>query len=274
MQAEHYGSKNLKRYLEDIIIKSPENTDRIIELFHDMGLYEMAESALKQKKDIERNDNVIHLLTKYDPDNIIGWLWDWETSFAFKDDSTGKNIIRLAADSEKAEYEKEVYSYFADHGPRCNAYKEYLTAIPPDYIRENKFIQDTLLTQITALMNSNENEKIEYIKSLLPSERLADIVTPIPTYTQSKGGCYIATCVYGSYNCPQVWTLRRFRDYTLSTTWYGRVFINCYYAVSPTLVKWFGEKKWFQIFWKKKLDLMVAKLNNKGVENTQYQDKY
>ncbi len=27
-----------------------------------------------------------------------------------------------------------------------------------------------------------------------------------------KNGCYIATCVYGSYDCPEVWTLRRFRD--------------------------------------------------------------
>ena len=27
----------------------------------------------------------------------------------------------------------------------------------------------------------------------------------------SSGGCYIATCVYGSYDCPEVWTLRRFR---------------------------------------------------------------
>ena len=27
-----------------------------------------------------------------------------------------------------------------------------------------------------------------------------------------KGGCYVATAVYGSYDCPQVWTLRRVRD--------------------------------------------------------------
>ena len=31
-------------------------------------------------------------------------------------------------------------------------------------------------------------------------------------------GCYVATCVYGSYDCPQVWTLRRFRDNTLAET--------------------------------------------------------
>lgn len=87
-------------------------------------------------------------------------------------------------------------------------------------------------------------------------------------------GCYIATCIYGSYDCPQVWTLRRFRDYTLDKTWYGRMFIKCYYVVSPALVKWFGAKKWFKKFWKSKLDMMVSDLNSKGVDNTYYHDKY
>ena len=89
-----------------------------------------------------------------------------------------------------------------------------------------------------------------------------------------NGACYIATCVYGSYDCPQVWTLRRFRDYTLDETWYGRLFIKCYYAISPTLVKWFGNTKWFRKFWKYKLDKMVADLNNNGVQDTYYNDKY
>lgn len=91
---------------------------------------------------------------------------------------------------------------------------------------------------------------------------------------KSSGGCYIATCVYGSYDCPQVWTLRRFRDFTLDGTWYGRTFIKCYYAISPALVKWFGETKWFKTFWKSKLDKMVANLNRKGVADTHYNDKY
>lgn len=91
---------------------------------------------------------------------------------------------------------------------------------------------------------------------------------------QNTKGCYIATCVYGSYDCPQVWTLRRFRDNILNTTWYGRIFIKCYYAISPTLVKWFGEQNWFRIFWKNRLDKMVNKLNERGVEDTQYNDRY
>lgn len=90
----------------------------------------------------------------------------------------------------------------------------------------------------------------------------------------NSGACYIATCVYGSYDCPEVWTLRRFRDHTLDEIWYGRLFIKCYYAISPTIVKWFGDTKWFRAFWKTHLDKMVYTLNNKGVENTSYTDKY
>lgn len=88
-----------------------------------------------------------------------------------------------------------------------------------------------------------------------------------------SGGCYVATAVYGSYDCPEVWTLRRFRDYTLAATWYGRAFISIYYAISPTIVKWFGHTEWFKTMWKRRLDCMVANLNRTGVENTPYKDK-
>lgn len=88
-----------------------------------------------------------------------------------------------------------------------------------------------------------------------------------------NNGCYIATSVYGSYDCPQVWTLRRYRDYNLAKTWYGRAFIKIYYAISPTLVKWFGNTTWFQNFWKNKLDRMVCNLKNKGYEDKPYNDK-
>lgn len=91
---------------------------------------------------------------------------------------------------------------------------------------------------------------------------------------EKKSGCYVATAVYGTYNCPQVWTLRRFRDDILDETWYGRAFIRTYYAISPTLVKWFGHTDWFKKMWRKPLDKMVASLQEKGVESTPYQDKY
>lgn len=92
-------------------------------------------------------------------------------------------------------------------------------------------------------------------------------------YSHSSGdGCYVATCVYGSYDCPQVWTLRRFRDNTLGKTVPGRAFIRTYYAVSPTIVRWFGETSWFRKMWRTVLDKMVRKLQQRGVEDTPYQD--
>ena len=89
-----------------------------------------------------------------------------------------------------------------------------------------------------------------------------------------RGACYIATAVYGSYDCPEVWTLRRFRDNTLDKTWYGRMFIKCYYAVSPVLVELFGNTSWFRRMWKAPLDRIVMKLQSKGVQDTPYDDLY
>lgn len=90
---------------------------------------------------------------------------------------------------------------------------------------------------------------------------------------ERKKGCYVATAVYGSYDCPEVWTLRRYRDNTLATTWYGRCFIYLYYAVSPILVRLFGRTKWFRSLWKPMLDRMVRSLNEEGVESTPYEDR-
>lgn len=100
-----------------------------------------------------------------------------------------------------------------------------------------------------------------------------NFIVPQQQPPKASGGCYVATCVYGSYDCPQVWTLRRYRDNTLGSTWYGRLFIRTYYAISPTLVKWFGKTKWFKRLWKGKLDRMVARLQANGVESTPYEDK-
>ena len=94
----------------------------------------------------------------------------------------------------------------------------------------------------------------------------------ITAHYKERGGCYVATAVYGSYDCPEVWTLRRFRDNVLAKTWYGRLFIKLYYAVSPTAVKLFGDADWFRNFFRGKLDDMVSNLQENGFESTPYQD--
>lgn len=90
---------------------------------------------------------------------------------------------------------------------------------------------------------------------------------------KSTQGCYIATCIYGSYNCPEVWVLRRYRDYKLNKSFIGKLFIKIYYKFSPSVVKIFGNKKWFRNFWKNKLDKKVNKLKSLGYCDFPYSDK-
>lgn len=120
--------------------------------------------------------------------------------------------------------------------------------------------------------HESAQRNIDIVRRRQQQETSSQHTPPSSSSSQSSGGCYVATCVYGSYDCPEVWTLRRFRDDILAPTWGGKLFIKVYYAVSPTIVKWFGGCKWFQTICKGKLDKLVAQLQSKGVEDTPYQD--
>jgi len=66
--------------------------------------------------------------------------------------------------------------------------------------------------------------------------------------------------------------LRRHRDENLSKSFFGRVFTRIYYMLAPPTIKMFGKTKWFNSFWKKRLDKKVNKLKSKGVQDTPYFD--
>jgi hypothetical protein len=92
------------------------------------------------------------------------------------------------------------------------------------------------------------------------------------TVPDEKKGCYVATAVYGSYDCSQVWVLRRYRDRRLTASMPGRVFTKCYYTISPALVQAFGQSVWFNRLLKKRLDKLVHSLMQQGYNNTAYYD--
>lgn len=130
---------------------------------------------------------------------------------------------------------------------------------------QKNILTNTKNAFVTELRQIAEKHSDAYIQNLINKMSAVQAA--------SSGCCYVATAVYGTYDCPQVWTLRRFRDDKLAETWYGRAFIRTYYAISPTLVKWFGHTEWFKKMWKGKLDRMVANLNAEGVEDTPYVDR-
>jgi hypothetical protein len=124
-------------------------------------------------------------------------------------------------------------------------------------------------------MANNHGGRIEWWNTRFLEEPTMTIPFFVPEKPkEEKKGCYVATAVYGSYDCPEVWTLRRYRDNTLDRTLFGKLFIRLYYLVSPTMVKWFGRSMWFKSILRRPLDRFVNRLLSNGVENTPYTDKY
>lgn len=152
----------------------------------------------------------------------------------------------------------------------------YRNMVTIDWIELNQELTTKALqNEAMKAVHSSGNSFV--INTIRNDELLRDVcqwIRPIIRAKESESarGCYIATCVYGSYDCPSVWTLRRFRDSILASTWYGRIFIHVYYAVSPIIVKYFGHSAWFKKFWRSKLDILVEKLQITGIKDTPYED--
>lgn len=170
-------------------------------------------------------------------------------------------LLKVSVPQEKIEENVEYQKIVEDI---ANLYVNYSKGLTARYAIYGVKLLDTAV--------SARRQTLEFLKKGLKQEEQNNISGDEIT-NQANNGCYIATCIYGSYDCPEVWILRRFRDYTLDSTWYGKMFIKGYYAVSPTLVKYFGNQKWFRSFWKRYLDKMVIKLKEKGVKDSFYADK-
>ena len=178
----------------------------------------------------------------------------WKSAHSFESAAIKALHFRVHNDYVGNLYSPKLYAVSDDMKKLSAPILEKIIQYEPDYIE---------LSSTNAKVGVDEND----------FEKLLDFQLAELNRKSGAGGCYIATAVYGSYDCPEVWTLRRYRDYTLAETWYGRAFIHIYYAISPTLVKWFGHTKWFKKLWQKRLDKMVTYLNNRGVENTPYADR-
>ena len=98
-------------------------------------------------------------------------------------------------------------------------------------------------------------------------------VSPASDPSHPSEGCYIATAVYGSYDCSEVWILRRYRDNVLRNSFGGRLFIRIYYALSPRFAHHFGPGTIFYLYAKKYLDRKTEKLQKAGFSSLPYHDR-
>lgn len=127
------------------------------------------------------------------------------------------------------------------------------------------------LMEIEDLKNRTKKIIVEsaYHSEIEKKQYLSMISMEMVEHSDGKG-CYIATAVYGSYDCAQVWTLRRFRDCYLEKRLWGKAFIKIYYRISPMLVVRYGKRTHVIVLVKKVLDNFVAFLNKRGYSNERY----
>ena len=113
----------------------------------------------------------------------------------------------------------------------------------------------------------NKNTIAEYVEKIKKHN---------PTYNAPEinaGACYIATYIYDSYDCPQLWILRRYRDYSLQRSMIGKALIKAYYFSSPKLLKLLGGSKVFKTIFKIILERFISRLYKRGFTDTPYYDK-
>lgn len=69
--------------------------------------------------------------------------------------------------------------------------------------------------------------------------------------------CFVATAVYGSYDCPEVMKLRTFRDNRLRKYALGRAFIAVYYRYGPKLAEAVKGRRFLSIPIKSILNIFI-----------------
>ena len=196
------------------------------------------------------------------------------SSYVYNQRKNGYGIVTWTDKNETVALFNSLSGEFVD-----NTLNNIASKIPNEQKEKRLFYYNLMLKHANFVLENGNLADTKPIGNIIMNihEKIFDIDPshhiPYDIPDSSSGRCYVATAVYGSYDCPEVWTLRRYRDYTLAQTWYGRAFIKTYYAVSPTLVRWFGHTGWFKNMWKIKLDRMVYNLQAQGIASTPYKDK-
>lgn len=263
-------------YTGDYDYKNKDNKKFIdSDSFSGTKLYNEYEHNIATLLKADRNIDVIeYLLKKYSPADIFNCLHYLAYNLKHSHEYHGKHIYYLY-EYHLSFIPFHVFQKLIEAGLSLDTKVFFLKPYNPDGYIEHSEYNETIRNFFTSYALSRH---IKFISSVTGDGNIEHYKLYIrqqqPTDTAKKQGCYVATCVYGSYDCPQVWTLRRYRDNTLDKTPFGKAFIKIYYAVSPKIIKLFGETSWFKSFWKKRLDKMVYKLNGKGIENTPYNDLY
>ncbi len=119
---------------------------------------------------------------------------------------------------------------------------------------------------VEALGHIGDPQAVKPLKKIYKQEKADKVKTEIALKqlgADTKGGCFIATAVYGNELKPEVILLRQFRDEVLLQSFFGKIFVKLYYAISPSLADAVEEQEQIKTFIRDKfLNPFVKKVQN------------
>jgi hypothetical protein len=85
-----------------------------------------------------------------------------------------------------------------------------------------------------------------------------------------QSGCFVATAVYGNYQCAEVRMFRQYRDEVLSRSLIGRAMIRLYYNVGPHLAALISTHPIRKKVCRHVLDRVLSHMRRIGIEHKQH----
>lgn len=207
----------------------------------------------KEQKTIYGKIDFLHF--SYPTDGLYNFMYDYNKNQTININPTGKKVydrLTIACNND------DIFIKIGSKAPLGNK---------PEHFKD---WYDNSLYETFNRYDRFDNPYQVYLGYKITLKMTQDDINSLQR--DNNQGCYIATSVYGSYDCPEVWTLRRFRDFTLSKYKLGRLFIKLYYKFSPFIVKTLGNNRVFHKTSKWFLDKFIGKLHIKGYEELPYED--
>lgn len=85
----------------------------------------------------------------------------------------------------------------------------------------------------------------------------------IKNAVEDRPRCFIATSAFENENSAEVLELRIFRDFTLENSFFGRLFVQVYYKLSPPIACLLDQHNWLKPYVRHFLRLMIKRVSRR-----------
>lgn len=170
---------------------------------------------------------------------------------------TYRKLSDIPDSSQKREIPRDVHGFNVpdkrtEYNDKINILNSQNTNMSPKSAYDK-----TKSPYMETMVDNNYKESLDKAKEEADWEKLSE----------KKEGCFIATVVYGGYDCDEVLYLRRIRDEILYRYIGGRLFIKFYYSWSPFVARVIAGNDIILKFIKGYLDYLIVFLKKYFLKN-------